>query len=91
MNELQLFWRCPPIQHVGRSWFPPSQTYRMFVTLFTDASKYAWGAHFHSTHIGSAPHSSNMHTQYAATEKPTRLTPGSNFPNKGSPTRDELI
>ena len=49
-NELQRFWKSPPENAVGRSWFPPSKTFSMFVSLFTDASKYGWGAHFHSAH-----------------------------------------
>ena len=51
LNELKHFWKQPPVENVGRSWFPPSKSYTMFVSLFTDASKYAWGAHFHSTHL----------------------------------------
>ena len=51
LNELQHFWKKPSPEHVGKSWFPPSKTFTMFVSLFTDASKYAWGAHFHSAHL----------------------------------------
>ena len=37
-------------KHVGRSWYPPHRSYNMFVSLYTDASKYGWGAHFHGNY-----------------------------------------
>ena len=49
LNELTHFWQRLDEKHIGRSWFPPNRTYTMFVSLFTDASKFAWGAHYHGT------------------------------------------
>lgn len=47
MNELLHFWLAPAPKEVGRSWFPPSRLTTIFASLYTDASKFAWGAHFH--------------------------------------------
>lgn len=48
INELRSFWQNIQRSDIGRSWFPPTRTHTMFVSLFTDASKFGWGAHFHS-------------------------------------------
>ena len=38
---------------VGRSWFPPEKLKTIFVSLYTDASRFAWGAHFHHKYYAS--------------------------------------
>jgi hypothetical protein len=45
MNELEHFWLVSKPEFMGRSWFPPQQSFNLISSLFTDASKYAWGAH----------------------------------------------
>lgn len=47
VKELQHYWLRPTTAEVGRSWFPPHRTAVLTSQLVTDASKYAWGAHFH--------------------------------------------
>ena len=48
MDALEFFWLRPDDKYVGRSWFPPQNSYNIISNLYTDASKYAWGAHLTS-------------------------------------------
>lgn len=47
IKELEFFWLNIPACDIGRSWYPPECSTIFTSTLITDASKYAWGSHYH--------------------------------------------